>query len=696
MSTSCSIKKILIANRGEIAVRIIRTCKEYGIETVAVYSEIDKNSLHARLADESIFIGPSPSQESYLNQDNIIKAAKRTKTTAIHPGYGFLSENASFAERCEKEGILWLGPSSSAILAMGSKIEAKKLLKGNKDIPLIPGTISAITSPEEVIKIANEIGFPVLLKASAGGGGKGMRVVRNSKDLPSALKSAQREALSSFGDSSMLLEKYFEDVKHIEVQIIGDKYGNVTHLFERECSVQRRHQKIIEEAPSSCLSDNIRNKLLFSATEIGKKISYQSLGTVEFIYEPKTEKYYFLEVNTRLQVEHPVTEMITNLDLVLLQIQIGEGKSLKELGIDNGNNNNNLKINGHSIECRLCAEDPNNQFFPCTGPIQLWKQINHPFIRYDTYIQSGSEISIFYDPMIAKIISWGETREQAIKRMEKALKETIFLGLPSNREFLLQILSNNKFRDTSFNTHLIEDDFSVNERNKVFNEKLKNNKNEIAIVAMIHEWNRIEHSRKLLRNLTSGWRNNRYIPQSKYFLFPDNELVHVQYDYKYNNNTHCFHVIIDNITYENVELLQESDNQLFISINGRQSSFTVCNDVNDLNILYLQSKDWGTIHLQKKNKLSLYDEDEEEEEGDIIAPMPSRVLEVHVTDGDKVKIGQPLLIVESMKMQNTYNATTEGIVKLFVKQDQLVEAGSIMISIIPEHDETENDKLKKK
>lgn len=510
-----------------------------------------------------------------------------------------------------------------------------------------------------------------------------MRVVKEKGELQSALTSAQREALSSFGDSSMLLEKYFENVKHIEVQIIGDQHGNVSHIFERECTVQRRHQKIIEEAPSSCLSNEIREKILNAAVEIGQIISYQSVGTVEFIYEPSTKEFYFLEVNTRLQVEHPVTEMITNLDLVLLQIKIAEGYSLSELNITS----NKLKINGHAIECRLCAEDPNNDFFPCTGPIQLWMTPKLPNIRFDTGIYTGGEISVFYDPMIAKIIAWAPTRENAIQLMKSALQKLIVLGLPTNLEFLIQILSHNSFLDSTFNTHFIENYFQPNVRELNFSKKFQLFQNEICIFAMLFDWDRIQRNRNIQKSVLSGWRNNRYKKQSKFFLLPNEEIIEVKYIFNknYNSNSFYFNVFIGDIEFKEIEILHHiaGEPNWLVRILEKVISFEAVADSRSSDLIYLHSNEWGNVTVQKKDPLLVKDDAEEEIDGNIISPMPARILEIYVKDGDTVKAGQPILVVESMKMQNTYNAACDGIVKLFVQENQLIEAGAAMASIEP-------------
>ena len=440
-------KKILIANRGEIAVRIIRACKELSIKSAAIYSEADNLSFHPKLADEAFLIGEAFSKDSYLNKNKIINLAKEIKADAIHPGYGFLSENSEFIEMVEKAGINFIGPSSKSVKLMGSKTEARKLMKAHK-VPIVPGTTSPITSLTEGKKSAEEIGFPILLKASAGGGGKGMRKVSSVKEFQDAFESTKREALKSFSDDSIYIEKFIEKPKHIEVQIIADKHGNYLHLFERECSIQRRHQKIIEEAPSIFIDEKTREKITTAAINAAKACNYFNAGTIEFLVDSK-KNFYFLEMNTRLQVEHPVTEFITGVDLVKEQISVAWGNDLSF-------KQNDLKINGHSIECRIYAEDASNNFFPSTGKITEYFQTAGPGVRVDSGFGAGSNISIYYDPMIAKLIVWDKDRNGAISRMKRALDEYKIGGVITNNNFLKTILSTKEFQSGKFDINFIE------------------------------------------------------------------------------------------------------------------------------------------------------------------------------------------------------------------------------------------------
>lgn len=456
------IRKILIANRGEIALRIIRTAKEMGIKTVAVYSEADRDSLHVFNADEAICIGPPPSNQSYLNIDKIIDAAKTSSADAIHPGYGFLSENAKFAERIEKEGLIFIGPSADSIRVMGSKLAAKEAVS-KYDIPLIPGSKGAIEDPKKAIEIANEIGYPILIKASAGGGGKGMRIVEKKEDLEEQMGTAISEAKSAFGDGSVFIEKYVQQPRHIEIQVIADKKGNTVHLFERECSIQRRHQKVIEEAPSSLLTTEIREKMGQAAINVAKSCGYYNAGTVEFVMDDKMN-FYFLEMNTRLQVEHPVTELITGVDLVKEQIHVAEGQ---ELSIKQ----EELKIHGHAMEVRVYAEDPENNFLPDTGTLQTYIRPQGNGVRLDDGFREGQAIPIFYDPMIAKLVSYGHDREEAIAKMIRAIDEYKISGLSTTLSFCKYVLKHKAFTSGKFDTKFVENYFNKEDHIEYSKEK---------------------------------------------------------------------------------------------------------------------------------------------------------------------------------------------------------------------------------
>ncbi len=444
-------KKILIANRGEVAVRIIRACKELGIRTVAIYSEADKDALHTQLADQAVCIGPAKSSDSYLNMQNIIQAAENMKAEAIHPGFGFLAENAVFADMCEKCNIKFIGPSSEVISLMGHKANARKKMIEAK-VPVIPGSDGTVDTLEDAYKFANKVGYPVMIKASAGGGGKGIRIVRNFAELEQSYNSAKLESKMAFLDDSLYMEKVIENARHIEVQILGDSHGNIIHLFERDCSLQRRNQKVIEEAPAFVLSEKKRAELGKIAVRAAKAVDYESAGTVEFLY--KDDEFYFMEMNTRLQVEHPITEMITSIDIVKEQIIIAAGYKLPYKQQD-------IVINGFAIECRINAEDPSNNFTPSPGKIEYLHAPGGFGIRVDSAVYSGYTIPPFYDSMIMKLIVHGKDRKEAIRKMRRALSELVVEGTKNNIEFESKILKNQDYLKADFNTKFIDDNMDT-------------------------------------------------------------------------------------------------------------------------------------------------------------------------------------------------------------------------------------------
>ena len=446
-----TIKKILVANRGEIAVRVMRTAKKMGIKTVAVYSTIDRNAPHVKYADEAVLIGEAPSNQSYLLGDKIIQVAKDLNVDAIHPGYGFLSENADFAELCEANNITFIGPKSKAIKVMGSKLAAKETVKAY-DIPMVPGTDEAITDIAEAKKIATGIGFPILIKASAGGGGKGMRIVEKEADFESQMDRAISEAVNAFGDGSVFIEKYVTSPRHIEIQVLADTHGNVIHLFERECSIQRRHQKVVEEAPSSVLSPELRAKMGEAAVKVAKACDYIGAGTVEFLLD-ENHNFYFLEMNTRLQVEHPVTELITRTDLVEQQIRVARGEVLAIKQDD-------LSIHGHALELRVYAEDPLNDFLPSVGHLDVYELPVGDNIRVDNGFEQGMDIPIYYDPMLSKLITYGNTREEAIEMMIQAIEDYQIEGVQTTLPFGTFVCEHEAFRTGNFDTHFVKKHYS--------------------------------------------------------------------------------------------------------------------------------------------------------------------------------------------------------------------------------------------
>jgi len=476
------MKKILVANRGEIAIRVMKTAQKMGIKTVAVYSTVDRNAPHVRFADEAVCIGEPPSNQSYLLGSKIIKIAKELDVDGIHPGYGFLSENADFAEEVEKNDIIFIGPRSKAIKMMGDKLAAKDAVK-NYNIPMVPGVDRAVTDPKEAVKIAKEIGFPILIKAAAGGGGKGMRIVEKEKDVVEQMKRAISEATSAFGDGSVFVEKYVTSPRHVEIQVLADSHGNVLHFFERECSVQRRHQKVIEEAPSAVLTPILREKMGQAAINVAKSCDYLGAGTVEFLLDAD-HNFYFLEMNTRLQVEHPVSEWITGVDLVELQIRVARGEELQIKQDD-------LKINGHALELRVYAEDPLNEFLPSVGRLEKYQLPVGENIRVDNGFEEGMDIPIYYDPMLSKLITYGKTRDEAIQLMIKAIDNFIVEGVQTTLPFGKFVCEHEAFRSGNFDTHFVKDYYSP--------EVLKANMEEEAKIAAILALKIYKEDQKQLR-----------------------------------------------------------------------------------------------------------------------------------------------------------------------------------------------------
>ena len=447
------VQKVLIANRGEIALRIIRSCRELGIATVAVYSTVDKNALHVQLADEAVCVGDSLSNKSYLNIPNILAAATSRGVDAIHPGYGFLAENDKFAEMCKDHGIIFIGPSPNSIRLMGDKSTAKETMEG-VGVPTVPGSKGLLMSVDKAFQLADEIGYPVIIKATAGGGGRGMRLVEKSDNLEKMFKAAQGEAEAAFGNDGLYMEKFIKKPRHVEVQILADRSGNVIHLGERDCSVQRRHQKLLEESPSPAINKELREKMGNAAIAAAKSINYEGAGTVEFLVD-ENEKFYFMEMNTRIQVEHPVTEMVTGVDLIAEQIKIAAGQNLEF-------NQEQIQLNGHAIECRINAEDPTHNFRPSPGRITGWLPPGGPGVRVDSHVYTGYEIPPFYDSLIGKLIVWGKDRNTAIKRMNRALNECAVTGIPTTINFHLNLLEKQKFKEGNIHTKYVEEELLPN------------------------------------------------------------------------------------------------------------------------------------------------------------------------------------------------------------------------------------------
>ncbi len=464
------INKVLVANRGEIAIRIMRTCREMDIATVAVFSEADRTSMHVRYANEAYYIGTAPSKESYLKAEKIIEVALESGADAVHPGYGFLSENAEFARLCKQNNIIFIGPSPEVIETMGDKIEARKTMI-NAGIPVVPGTTEAISSEEDAIEIISKVGLPVMIKASSGGGGKGMRLVHEASEIITAVRGARSEALSSFGDDAVYIEKYVSSPHHIEFQVLGDHHGNIIHLFERECSIQRRHQKMVEETPSTLMTPELREQMGKHAVEAAQAVNYVGAGTIEFLVDNDLN-YYFLEMNTRLQVEHPITERVTGIDLVKQQILVAEGNELKL-------KQENLKQQGHAIECRVYAEDSDNNFMPSPGRIHSITQPLGLGVRTDGYVYEGYEIPIHYDPMISKLIVWAQNRDEAIKRMKRALYEYKITGVKTSLKFLEKIMDSEDFKSGNYDTTFIE----KNKDKLLFDDRCERECQDMVIIA---------------------------------------------------------------------------------------------------------------------------------------------------------------------------------------------------------------------
>ena len=636
---------ILIANRGEIACRIIQTAHEMGVRCVAVYVDDDRESPYVKMADQSVRLPDG----GYLDGKEIIKAAKESRAEAIHPGYGFLSENASFARKVIKEGLIWIGPSANAISVMGDKLKAKELAE-KAEVPTLPMTSSS--------KDANKIGYPLLIKAAAGGGGKGMRIVHKSKDLNEAIKSAQREAKSGFGDERIFIERYVEKSRHIEIQILGDNHGNIVHLGERECSIQRRHQKIIEESPSPRISEEVRNKMGDAAIKLAQKIKYQSAGTVEFLFDDKTDEFWFLEVNTRLQVEHPVTEEVTGIDLVSEQLRIARGEEL-------GYTQNDIDFIGHSIEARLYAEDPNNDFLPEVGKLIAFEPGHNDDTRWDSGVAEGSEIGTKFDPMLAKIISYAPTRNDAALKLARALESAHIGGIKTNRDFLITCLRSQEFLDGDTTSDFID---RVNPDRKIRLSPIEI-EHVISISALwIQERNRLKAN--IASFMSSGWTNGRLPKQNITFIF-DNEEYKVLYKYK-RNIGYVFE-------WGKIGIIHSADEYgIDAEFNGKRHYSRIT--IKDNNILVHMP--YGDVNLEIKPRFVM--PGSENIQGSLSAPMPGKVIALNVKKGSKVKAGDVLVILEAMKMEHSIKALEDGVVsKILISKNDQVENGAPLMIVDP-------------
>lgn len=652
--------KILIANRGEIAVRIIKAAREMGITSMAVYSQVDKDSLHIRKADEAYCIGEETLADTYLNVDKIMDVALKHGADAIHPGYGFLSENPELVAACEKNDIVFIGPSSRAIQLMGNKIEARAFV----DSLNIPMTKGVTGSPEELLSLAKSIELPILVKAAAGGGGKGMRIVRDWDDLESVIESTSREALAYFGDAEVYVEKFIENPRHIEIQLLGDQFGNVIHLYERECSIQRRYQKIIEESPSRTLNQETREKMGASAVDIAKAINYTSAGTIEFLVDADLN-YYFLEMNTRIQVEHPVTEMVTGVDLVQEQIRIAQGEQLTWKQED-------IKQNGHAIEARVYAEEPENDFRPAPGFVNFYKEPKGENVRVDSAIDQAVEIKSFFDPMISKLVVWGENRNQAITKMVSSLENYVIIGLSTNIPFMLALLKEEDYLLNNISTKYCDTQASQILKNaEIYHDKIDRN-----ILSAAYASTKIASS----ENSKNIWEQMAYWRLQMDFKWKlGEELLYVQLEdanasgFKLKNGE-------DSIA---VKVSSRNDNcvDLFINSIEERVYFVIRDEAH-----VLMNWKGQVFHLEDLEVLvheDFYESDHESETSDILkSPMPGKVIKVFVEQGEDVKKGQTLLIVEAMKMENNILASRDGkIEEILVLEGEMVDNAKILLRL---------------
>lgn len=650
-----SINSILIANRGEIAVRIIQTCKKMGIQSIVVYSEADAQMPFVKAADIALALKGKQASETYLDIDAIIKAAKATGVDAIHPGYGFLSEQANFARRLEAEGLIWIGPKPEAIEKMGLKAQAKAIAQA-KQVPIIPGYNGQAQDLESLSQEAMKVGFPLLVKASAGGGGKGMRIVSEEKELQAAIEGAKREAEKSFGDGTLLIERYFPSARHIELQVLGDQHGNVLHLFERECSLQRRYQKVVEESPSSVLSEEKRTEICNAALRLCQGIGYDNAGTVEFIYTPE-EEFYFLEVNTRLQVEHPVTEAITGLDLVEWQIRVAAGEALPFEQSD-------IQAKGYALQCRLYAENPANNFLPVTGTIEDWHCEELEGLRYDTGLETGSEVSMFYDPMLAKVIAYGPDRAMTIRRMRRALALLRVQGLVTNQQFLRDLLALPAFEAGQYDTQFIEREMDL--KSEVPTWVLQ----EATLALLAWQWARREAARPLLNSIPTGFRNSFYQMQKQAFSYGDQSL-----EFAYREQSGALQVEQEEAQFQ-LNIIQIEGGKIQLSINGLAKNYHIVEGAEGQ--FFVQHPQYSSLEIKAQNRYPT--SKTEEAEGSYKSPMPGEILKVLVKEKDKVKEGDALLILVSMKMENTIYAHADGQIKaVFVEAGEQIEAGTQLL-----------------
>jgi 3-methylcrotonyl-CoA carboxylase alpha subunit len=668
-------KKILIANRGEIACRVAATARRMGIKTVAVYSDADAQAKHVQVCDEAVHIGGSAPKDSYLRWERILQAAKDTGAQAVHPGYGFLSENEDFAKACAAAGLVFIGPPASAILAMGLKAESKQLME-KAGVPLVPGYHAADQDPALLQREADRIGYPALIKASAGGGGKGMRVVNSSAEFADALASCKREAINSFGDDAVLIEKYVQRPRHIEIQVFGDTHGNCVYLFERDCSVQRRHQKVLEEAPAPGMTEALRKQMGEAAVAAAKAVNYVGAGTVEFIVEqtaydkPESMKFYFMEMNTRLQVEHPVTEAITGLDLVEWQLRVASGQPLPLQQSD-------LRIHGHAIEARICAENPDNNFLPATGTLSVYrKPVCSSFaisdVRVDDGVREGDSISPFYDSMVAKLIVHGDTREQALARLDEALAQTRIVGLTTNVQFLRHIIRTDSFATAKLDTALIQ-----REEKALFGQEAVGLSLAAASVvanALHAEQSHVGHDPFSQRD---GWRAYGVATRAFGFNFHGASYTAVL-SYLHDGGLQLSVGEGDDAVSAPLVWRAEGD-ALHVSFAGQAARVQVFVETQAHEDVAHVFAPQGATRITVVDALAHAGETQEAG-GRLTAPMPGKVVSFAVAAGDKVKAGQPLAVMEAMKMEHTIAAPADGEVLelLYAPGDQVTEGAELL------------------
>ncbi|MEM6318542.1 MAG: biotin carboxylase N-terminal domain-containing protein [Bacteroidota bacterium] len=655
-----NISAILIANRGEIASRIMRTCQKMGIKSVAVFSDADRTAPFVRQADTAVFIGESTPAASYLDQEKIIATAKKIGADAIHPGYGFLSENEGFARKCALEGIIFIGPNPDAIAAMGSKSKAKSLMQQHA-VPIVPGYQGRDQSVGRLTAAAKEIGFPVLLKATAGGGGKGMRIVHHPKEIEKTIEAAKRESLSAFGDDELIVEKYVASGRHIEFQIFGDQHGNAIHILERECSIQRRYQKVLEESPSPVMDEALREKMGAAAVNAAKALSYDNAGTVEFIYDDQSGDFYFLEVNTRLQVEHPVTEMVTDLDLVQMQIESAQGMPLSITQAE-------VQGNGYALEARLYAEDAANDFMPVTGKIIRFDYPKVDGLRVESAIESGSDISVFYDPMIAKIIVHDQSRAAVMRKMQYVLRNMVCQGITTNQDFLLKVVKNVDFQNGQYDTHFIQNKIDLS----TIGLKTEWTITIAGIAATLYRWQQRNSQRTLLRSMPSGWRNNYDSPQFDAYLSGEADLK-IAYRFRQNQ---FFYFYVNDREYT-VQLVATAEDSLKVEMDGVQYLFNVAVSGNNY---FIHNEQIGNIPLVLKDRFPV--KEVEKIAGGYETPMPSQIVKILVETGQRVEAGQGLVVLSSMKMESTVEAVSDGkVAEIYATEGENVAAGFLLLKM---------------